>query len=106
MGRLTSMCFNKPVADPEFPRGGGANPPGEVSIYDFDKFSEKLHEIERIWTPWGGGCASPQIRQCKRYIPYKMLRPIKMQSNNFSTIVLSFFLRKSVFVERSGKYVK
>ena len=23
--------------------------------YDFAKFSQKLHEIERIWTPGGGG---------------------------------------------------
>ena len=43
------MCLNKPVADPGFPRGGGANPPGETSIYDFGKFSQKLHEIEGIW---------------------------------------------------------
>ena len=24
--------------------------------YDFAKFSQKLHEIERIWTPRGGAC--------------------------------------------------
>ena len=30
-------------------RGGGA------PTYDFAKISQKLHEIERIWTPgWGG----------------------------------------------------
>ena len=28
---------------------GGANPPG-VPTYDFATFSQKLHEIERIWT--------------------------------------------------------
>ena len=37
-----------PVADPGFPRGG-------APTYDFVKFSQKLHEIERIWT---GGRAS------------------------------------------------
>ena len=42
-----------PVADPGFPRGGGANSRG-APTYDFAKFSEKLHEIERIWTPSGG----------------------------------------------------
>ena len=42
------------VADPGFPRGGGANSPGGASTYDFAKFSQKLHEIERIWTPRGG----------------------------------------------------
>ena len=38
-----------PVADPGFPRGGGANPGGALT-YDFAKFSQKLHAIERIWT--------------------------------------------------------
>ena len=40
-----------PVADPGFPRGGGANSPGGAPTYDFAKFSQKMHEIERIWTP-------------------------------------------------------
>ena len=38
-----------PVADPEFPRGEGANPSG-VPTYNLAKFSQKLHEIKRIWT--------------------------------------------------------
>ena len=33
-----------------FPRGG-VNPPGG---HEHAKFSRKLHEIERIWTPRGG----------------------------------------------------
>ena len=43
------------VADLGFPRGGGANSPGGAPTYDFAKISQKLHEIERIWTPGGGG---------------------------------------------------
>ena len=47
------------VADPGFPRGKGANSSGGGEpTYDFDKFSQKLHEIERIWTRGGGGGAS------------------------------------------------
>ena len=42
------------VADLGFPRGGGANSPGGAPTYEFAKFSQKLHEIERIWTPGGG----------------------------------------------------
>ena len=38
---------------------GGANCPGGVPIYDFAKFSRKLHEIERIWAPRGGGGLRP-----------------------------------------------
>ena len=41
----------KTVADPGFSRGGGVNPPGGR---EHAKFSRKLHEIERIWTPRGG----------------------------------------------------
>ena len=43
------------INHPGFPRGGGANFPGGALTYEFAKFSQKLHEIERIWTP-GGGC--------------------------------------------------
>ena len=42
------------MVDLGFPRGGGANPAG-VSTYDFAKFSQKRHEIERIWNPRDGG---------------------------------------------------
>ena len=36
-------------ADPGFPVGVGANPRGgEAPTYDFAKFCEKLHEIEKI----------------------------------------------------------
>ena len=45
---------HRAVADPGFPRGGGANSPG-VPTYDFAKFFQKLHEIERIWTDPQGG---------------------------------------------------
>ena len=40
--------MNRPGADPGFPVGGGANPPGGAPTYDFAKFCEKLHEIEKI----------------------------------------------------------
>ena len=35
-------------ADPGFPIGGGANPPGGAPTNDFAKFCEKLHEIEKF----------------------------------------------------------
>ena len=51
------------MADPGFPQGGGANSPGGggAPTYDFAKFSQKLHEIERILTPGGGGGARPKF---------------------------------------------
>ena len=39
------------MADPGFFRGGGANSPRGAPTYNFAKISQKLHEIERIWTP-------------------------------------------------------
>ena len=50
--------FNS-VVDPGFPRSGGANPRGWAPTYDFAKFSAKLHEIERIWTPGGAHPSRP-----------------------------------------------
>ena len=45
-------------ADPGFPVGGGANPRGGgAPTYDFAKFCEKLHEIEKILGRWGVGGA-------------------------------------------------
>ena len=40
------------VADPGFSRGGGREP--SRGGREHAKFSRKLHEIERIWTPRGG----------------------------------------------------
>ena len=49
--RIFVICTSS-VADPGFPSGGGANPPGGgMPTYDFAKFSQKLHEIERFLTP-------------------------------------------------------
>ena len=41
-------------ADPGFPIAGGDNPPGGAATYDFAKFREKLHEIEKILGRRGG----------------------------------------------------
>ena len=44
-------------ADPGFPVGRGANPLGGSPTYDFVKFSQKLHEIEKILGCGGRGGA-------------------------------------------------
>ena len=38
----------------DFSKEGAPTPGGVAPTYDFAKFSEKLHEIERIGTPGGG----------------------------------------------------
>ena len=54
------------LADPGFPRGGDTNPPGVVGgapTYNFTKFSQNMHEIEKNWTPSGErvpGIPAPQ----------------------------------------------
>ena len=50
---LIDRKLHIPVADPGFPQGGGANSRGGGPTYNFAKFSQKLHGIERILT-WGG----------------------------------------------------
>ena len=37
-----------PGADPGFPVGVGADPPGRAPTYDFAKFSKKMHGSEKI----------------------------------------------------------
>ena len=50
-----------PVADPGFPRRGGANPRGGAPTYYLTNFSQKLHENEENLTQRGGArpCAPP-----------------------------------------------
>ena len=43
----------------DFPEEGAPTPEG--ATYDFAKFSQKLHEIERIWTP------SPPLRSATAF---------------------------------------
>ena len=50
-----SRLFHFAVADPGFPRGGGANSPGGRQHTNLIEFSQKLHEIQRIWTLVGVG---------------------------------------------------
>ena len=37
----------------------GRQLPGGAPTYDFAKFSQKLHEIKRIWAPGGGVPRAP-----------------------------------------------
>ena len=37
----------------DFPEEGAPTPQGGTPTYDFAKYSQKLHEIEKIWTPRG-----------------------------------------------------
>ena len=48
----------------DFPEEGAPTPQGGAPTYDFAIFSRKLHEIERIWAPGGGGArdARPPLR--------------------------------------------
>ena len=52
--KIHELCVKSTVADPVFSRGGGANSPCDVA-----KLSQKLHEIERIWTPRGASLGPP-----------------------------------------------
>ena len=49
----TALSKSLAVADPGFPRGGGANPKGGAPTYYLANFSRKLHENEEIWGQGG-----------------------------------------------------
>ena len=52
---LMLMISQWPIQD--FPEEGAPTLQGGAPTYNFAKFSQKLHEIERIWTQgWGGAC--------------------------------------------------
>ena len=52
------------MADPGFPPGGGVNPPRGS---DFAKFSQKLHEIETVWTPRGACVPNAPLRSANEW---------------------------------------
>ena len=83
--------------DPGFPQGA-PTPPGGAPTYDFAKFSWKLHEIERIWAPRGGGAprAPPKSATddvdrigwiCEWYFSRDLVSAIKMQCDKFEMSV-------------------
>ena len=51
LGVSVETFDERPIVDPGFPRDWGANPPGRAGAptYNFAKFSQKLHKIDRIW---------------------------------------------------------
>ena len=53
------LCLT--VADPGFPRGGGANPGGGAPTYYLVNFSQKLHENEEILGQRGGASLAPPL---------------------------------------------
>ena len=60
----------------DFPEEGALTLQGGAPIYDFAKFSQKLHEIERIWIPGGGG-ARPKFY----YVDLPLVLVYKRSSN-------------------------
>ena len=50
------------MADPGFHRVGVANPAGGGALtYDYAKFYQKMHEIERIWGGGAGASLAPPL---------------------------------------------
>ena len=72
----------------DFPRWG-CQPSGEgAPPYDFAKFYQKLHEIERIWTPrWGHPSRPVRSANGRGSVPSSPLDPLIRQ------MVLTAFLK-------------
>ena len=64
------------VADPGFPRGGGANPKGRgAPAYYLANFSRKLHENEEIWGQRGGRVPRAPLRSATAVIVERVILP-------------------------------
>ena len=48
-----NFIFKKAVADPGFPRGGGANPKGGVPTYYLANFSQNCMKMKNVWATRG-----------------------------------------------------
>ena len=55
------MCFVIISGGSRISPRRGANSPRGAPTYDFAKISQKLHEIERIWTPREGASLVPPL---------------------------------------------
>ena len=83
------------VADPGFSQGGRQLPRG-VPTYDFAKFSRKLHEIERIWVPGGGGAHAPCAPLNPPLFGIKhLILPKNISIDNNLTIIIVNFVQIS-----------
>ena len=86
------------MTDPGFPRGWGANSRGGAPTYDFAKFSQKLHEIERIWTR---GEDVPRFTPWIRYCTEELL-PRIITACNSSCGKECFYIRVSRILSTGG----
>ena len=75
-GLITSIInYNGSGGSRISPRRGGQLPGGGAPTYDFAKISQKLHEIERIWTRGGARpqfyYVDPQLNGIQIYGPHR-----------------------------------
>ena len=61
-GHLNAQCKDFAEADPGFPIGGGANPPGGRQHMILPNFAKNCMKLRKIWAVRGAraGAASPQ----------------------------------------------
>ena len=64
----------------DFPEEGAPTPQG-APTYEFVEFSQKLHEIERIWTPRGGAGPCAPLRSATDYSHVKLLINVKVNTD-------------------------
>ena len=59
ISQLIAHQMSLAVADPGFPRGGGANSPGVAPTYEFAKFSQNCMKLKEFGPP--GGARVPRV---------------------------------------------
>ena len=91
--RYFDTCIHKLWADPGFPRGGGANPPGKPQHTILPNFTKNCMKLKEFGLPEGGGHASlvppwdpPMINTCAPAKIKTNYQPqIKLRENNVFT---------------------
>ena len=67
--------------------------------YDFAKFPQKLHEIERIWTPGGGASLAPSLRSATVYYLVVILYFPKTNYQRCSFVCINYETCSNLFLD-------
>ena len=86
------------MADPGFPRGGGANPQGGAPGYDFIKISQKLHEIKEKSAPRGDPPLSTNLGHTQKQLSWLVCTGITSWSDTHTKPTLPCYKEKRVKV--------
>ena len=103
--RSSTLLLAQIVADPGFPREGGANRKGGDTNLLFCPISSKLYENEKNWTQVGAFLVSLWIRQCQVMLyPDSELSMTLYLEQSIQTHLLHFYVLLSTANQQCNMY--